>query len=288
MHKVRIWWAVGAAIIIVLGLAAYGFYKASHTPRTPYDAFWNALTTAVTTDGITCTVHDKTAGRDNLQAVSLDLVSKANATSKTTLEQSGSTVKTEGISTASDDYVRYTQIQTSIPNKKLDFSSVLNVWGKQSHGSSASLFEQTVLGGCVVPLAKLSNAQAADLVTDMKKNKVFQADYSHPAKASVSGTAVLRYATMLPPDKYIPFMKRFAAAYGLQSLNTLDASSFSGRAPENITLDIAADTDRLYEISFTGQNHTIQFSDYDKRPHIIIPSKTIPMAELEQRLQSIK
>lgn len=273
----------------MLALSAYGYYKHVARPRSTYGTFWGAMANAMTTDGVTCTTRDTTAGRQSVQAVSLDLVGKTNASSQTTIKQNGTTVSTAGISTVSDDYVEYTAITlpktTAADSAKI--ADLLHVWGKQARKSNASLFEQTSLGGCVIPLARLTSQQADHMVQDMEQHTVFQTDLSHPLKVTDGGVAVLRYTTTVPPEQYVPFMKRFADTYGLQSLNNVAASSYNGRAPESIAIDIEPTSDTVLQITFTGQDHTIQFSGYGKRPTIAVPPHTIDMTDLQQRLQSL-
>lgn len=279
-------------VVLAILLAAVGFYRNYAAEHDPTGAFWNAMTATMTTSGVTCTIHDVTDGRDSVQAVSLDLAGKERATSKTSITQSGTEVVTEGIATPDADYVRYTKLSTAkkAPDgKPLDFSKITGVWAKQTRDTSAaSLFDQTALGGCVVPLADLRQNQGESLVADMRKNKVFDTKTSAAARADLHGQSVFKYKVTVTPSRYVPFMQRFAKAYGLQTLNNLSTKTFSDKARQHVVFVVSARQHRLLEITFDGQQHTIDFSNYGKPPAITLPSNPISFTELQKRLQGMQ
>lgn len=283
-----------AGVLIVLLLASSGaayFWNKSVRQSSP-DLFWNSLGKAMTTNGITCTIQDTQGDRKSEQEVQLDLRAGSGATSKTTINHKGTTITTEGIATKSAEYIRYTEIRTDQKNasgRPLNFSSVLNVWGKQPTDTAkpTSLYGQTALGGCVLPLASLSKMQAEKHIQELQKGEVFKTNARAVNHESYEGRRMRVFDVTVQPAQYISFMKQFAASSGLKTLDTVNADEYATRKPEDLKIFVDA-TGKVRAVVYKDSKRTVQLTDYGKRADIEEPTKSIPVEELQKRLQAVR
>ncbi len=278
------------SVLLLLSGAAYA-WNARARSNDP-DVFWKALEAGMSTRGITCTIEDEYQGRRSVQEVALDLTHKYRSVSRTTIDQAGSRVVTEGINTASHEYIRYIAIrsdQKDASGKPLDFSSVNNVWGKQSVISRKStLYGQTALGGCIVPLASLQKREARALGDELRKGQIFQTNLAAYELVNAGGKQLRQYDVTVHPAAYINFMKQVASKQGLEDLEEISISEYAAREPERLKFQIDTNARLLRVIKYSGQNRTMLLSDHGKVPNTAEPKDTIPTAQLQKRLQAIR
>ncbi len=78
--------------------------------------------------------------------------------------------------------------------KELNFSSVLNKWGKteiKSEQSIGELYSDITLG--IVPFANLTQAQRAKLTALIRDKKVYEIDYNNVQKFTERGRPIYSY-----------------------------------------------------------------------------------------------
>jgi hypothetical protein len=277
-------------LTVVGSAAAFGWNLTRE--RQPAPVFWDALEAGISTRGVTCTIDQNVHGRRSQQAISLDLVSHSKLRARSTLSQNGTAITTDSISTGLADYVRYTSITTQAGQAQShkDFSKVLNVWSKQvrTDGDAVALYDQTVLGGCVVPLGNLSDEKRAPIMAELKQGDIFVTNFSKVKWQWSLTRSTYRFEVTVPPDRYVPFMKSLAKLQGLKGLDEIGAETYASRAPSKLYMTIGAGSHRIQEISYDTHEVTIRFKDFGKVPDTALPATTIPAAELQQRLQAVK
>jgi hypothetical protein len=259
----------------------------------PKTLFSRAMQANLTESGVTCTIQETANGSLSRQALSLDLAGKTDARAVITLQQKNSSVTTEQISTKDGDFVSYKSIQTtqkSPSGAKLNFDKVLNVWGKNAADSkqTTTLFGRTALGNCVVPLAHLGAVPAANLIGDAEKHSIFKTDPTASKPAKLHGVSVQVYDVTIQPRPYLDFMKQVAQSYGLKDLDVVDPSTFDKKSVQKLKFYINRGSSRIEQITYSGVKHTVTFSDYGKTIKIETPKKTIPAADLQQRLSAVR
>jgi hypothetical protein len=278
--------------LLVLGSAGAYIWEQNFKKAEP-GVFYAALRTALSSEGLTCEIKKQGEQNSSRQIISLDLESKTNARSVTTLAQQKATVVTEGIATKTDDYVRYTSINAPGKNaqgKSFNFSPVLNVWGKQPRANlgGMSLYDQAAFGGCIVPMAHFPEKTVDRLISELDDGLVFKTDQNNIRRTRLAGKPVYSYEVTLSGPVYIKFMKKIAKEAGNKSLDDVNEETYAQRSPEKLTFLIHRSTHRLEQIVFSGQKQTVTFSDYGRKPEIIVPEKTISTVELQKRLESVQ
>lgn len=277
------------AVTILLALGGYVFNILHH--QAADTVFWGSLESTLNLSGITCTVDQQNNDQTRHQAISLDIASKKNARSLTTLQRNGTTVTTDTISTPDADYVRYVDI--SAPGKQSQeaaINKIINVWAKQARSSSVSktVLEQTALGGCIVPLVQVSPDMQASLMAELRQGKIFQTDLQASSWHWRWNQPYREYTVTIAPEPYIRFMQKVDSKYGTNALKGLDVASFRSKTPQRLTFQIFANSHRLNAIFFSGTGQTMHFSDYDIVPDTRPPAKTVTAAELQKRLEAIR
>ncbi len=278
------------ASLLLLSAAAFGYNQTVR--RSSAEVFVQALQAGLTTEGVSCTIHDEQQGRKSNQTVSLDLKEQFRSTTITTIEQNGVAVTTEGVNTKAREFIRYTAIKASLEDpaaKAPDFSSVLNVWGQQAVADpSTSLYGQTALGGCIIPLANLSQSESRPYIEALQKGEIFKPNTDRPKDVAVAGKKLKQYDITVQPAPYITFMKRLAKQRGLSDLVEVDTAEYASRPPERLVFLIDPNTEQVAAITYRAKNRRIEFTGYGTRPNISEPPQTIPATELQKRLQAIR
>ncbi|HSH55512.1 MAG TPA: hypothetical protein VK983_01650 [Candidatus Limnocylindrales bacterium] len=285
MRRLLPWLLV--VILVVASAGAYGWQR--RTRAADQEAIWPAITQMLSLSAVTCTVKDQAADRSSEQQVSLDLDGPKLATSRTTISHAGSRVTTEGINTEQTEFVRYTEIKTRQKNasgQAIDASPVLNIWGKQA-AAEQTLYGQTVLGGCIIPVAHLEKADAATMAADFQKRQVFKTDSRKSKLVTVDGRQLRQYDGTVQPEQYLAFMKGLAQKLKLRDLDSVQEQQYKQQKPEQVSLLVDPQERVVRVIRYGMVKRTMTFSDFNKAPQVDIPQSTIPTDELERRLQAL-
>lgn len=214
-----------------------------------------------------------------------------------TIKQKGGTeVSTESIGTPKAGYVRYEGIETKNKNKAgkmYNFSSVLNVWGKSDGSKSAvdNLYAQAILDVRSAPLplvGKLSESERQNLLGFIKDNKVFMVDFKKVEHKTIDGKQVLIFPVKVNLFEYARLAKEFAASQNLHDLDDLDPNSFNRSSPPEIKLTIDRTSRHLAKAAYPKGNYEETFTNWGRVKPIKIPSKTIPVSQLEARLKKLQ
>ncbi len=248
--------------------------------------FHSAMRTLLTTEGITCTVKDDKEGIKTDQVVSLDLERQHHATSLTTIRQEGTEVTTEALYFPDKEYVKYTTLK--IKGDK-DTSQLLNRWGEQPiENTNASFYGKTALGGCIVPIAGLSDQEADKLMEGMKKASVFKTDFMKATTSDTSGQDIRAFAVTIKPEPYISYMKQVAKASNLKDLESINKDAFAeNQTDASLVFFIDAKNLQLKTIHHQASSRTINFTDYGKAPEVIQPETAVPAEELRRQLREL-
>ncbi|HEX8182491.1 MAG TPA: hypothetical protein VF575_02705 [Candidatus Saccharimonadales bacterium] len=272
--------------VVTAGVTLVG--SRSRPPSDPSELFYQALQQNLEDKGLTCTITETVGTTTSRQSIALDLASKQQARSTLRAAAPSRSVELEEIVVPSGNFIRYTNITSTDKNaagKTPDFQKVLNVWGKvDTSKQAATLFGQTALGNCIVPLAHLTTKQARDLTAELQKNTVFKTNMSASTVQKTDTTSYRIYQIAVQPRPYIDFMKRVAKAYGLKDLDTVSAASFDTKKAENMKFYVDTSSGRLAKIEYAAKSRSVVFSDYGVVSEVAAPSKYIAANELQKSL----
>lgn len=215
-----------------------------------------------------------------------------------TIKQSdGTTIKTDSIGTPTAGYVRYISIQTKRKTKNgqpYNFKPVLNVWGKSDKTKTSLdvLFAQSILNddqnAPLPPIGNLTDNQRNSLLGFINANHIFAANYGKVQRKAIDGQQVYVYPVTVKLEAYAEMLQKFAKNMGLDYFDNLNPSTYKDSPPADIDLAVDTSSRQLVQVTYKAGNYTETYTDWNSGQPIQIPGKTIPVSQLEQRLQKLQ
>lgn len=262
----------------------------------PNKVFWKMLNNNLATVSVTKHVVEDGEGQKIDQYSQLKFGSQNAARNLVTITQttegSKSEVKSESIGTLSNDYSRYIQIKSSEKSstgQPYDFSKVTGVWGKSADGADSSqtvYFRQAALNS-VVPFGWLNPGARASLVDQMQTKQVYKIS-DKTEKKQENGKPVYVYTVDINAQAYIAMLQEYVKKAGLNVGDTLDPTAYEGIAPIRAEFTVDPYSRQLKKIHYDASNRDEEFMSYGLSEPIAIPGQTIPIEELQNKLQTIQ
>jgi len=276
--------------VVVFGLSGWSWWHMvrSDPERTLYGAIENSLRTR----SLTRQVVQKSGTQTLEQGVELAVSPASLAHGFTKMTQTGevnATVKTEVISTAKEEYVRYTTVQTSqksAKGKAMDFSSLLNIWGKsttEQTGQPGELYGESILG--VVPSANLSASDRQAVMKTIRDNAVYGFDEKTLERKIQNGRPTYIYNVTVKPSAYIKVLKQFGGMVGMKQLGDLDPEQYKDAQALAFQLTVDVWGQKLTGIEFAGGERTERMGSYGVNHVVTLPKESVPVEELQAKLQ---
>jgi hypothetical protein len=121
----------------------------------------------------------------------------------------------------------------------------------------------------------------------MKTGNVYTVNYAAIKKHRQNGHLIYDYDVQVAPDGYVNILKQIDGYMNLGQLANLDASQYQGSAAVKVTISIDAHARQLVALAFDGSNQTESFSSYGYAAPVQIPSKTVPLSQLQSQLSGL-
>jgi hypothetical protein len=288
-------WVWVAAFLLIVILSALWCTKAHNSPK---NVFWGMLDNNLATQSVTR--HNLQSGQgQSLDQYSRLLLGSENAvqTVETRKQSDGaatSTIVHEIIGTPTVDYARFSSINTGAKGadgKPLDYSSVINVWGKTDDPKSgqpltAQKFNQAVLG--TVPFASFTSGQRQQLLDLIQTKNVYNVDFKKVTTKRESGKTAYVYQVQINPQPYFGMLQQFVKMLGITDVSGLDPSRYQGVEPLKVEFTVAKTSRQLLKIHYSSTNQDELYTSYGLTSKIDLPAKTIPVSELENRIQNLQ
>ena len=282
-----------AAVLLVATLVAWTYHDTTNPDR----VFWGMLDNNLQTSTYTRHIVQQNGSQSVDQVISANVSPKQVIYSETLFSQTGvdsAQAVTENIGTPTNDYIRYTSIQTSQKDKKgksLDFSGVLNVWGitesEDRSQTTGQLFNQAVLS--VIPASNLTATERRALVGLMKQQNAYSYKVIETTRSWPFGRPTYKISVTVKPVPYITALKQFAQTIGLNHLDEINPSDY--KSAQQLSFDVSVDgwsqQMLLSSQSQAGRNEIISGRNLKKAPPAI-PTESITADELQAKLQSIQ
>lgn len=280
--------------IILLVISFWAWWRYVFTsPRRVFDSM---LGNSLQTSSFNKRIEQGNENQKLDQIIHLQTGARNIAHSNTVLSRGGesaASVTTESVGTMREDFVRYTAINTSeksTSGQSLDFSNVLNVWGKTSPASgqlpSGQLYSDTILG--VIPIAGLIPADRKELIDFIHEKQVYKVNYNAAARAWKNGRLVFTYKVEVNTEAYVQLLQKFGKIVGLNQLDNLDSNVYKKAPPIPFEITVDVLSRQLLKIVHTSSDRHETFSGFGGFQTVDIPSKTISVDELEERLSKIQ
>jgi len=288
-QRTRILLVVVLVVLAILGLNSW--YKTIYSdPRRVFNAM---LENSLRTGSITKQVVQNSEEQTLDQTVRLQLGAKHVAQGMTNLSQKGlasATVMTESLGTPTSDFVRYKSIDTDQKNEAgqpLDFSQILGVWGKSevTDTTSGELYNESVLG--VIPFGNLSASDRKELLNIAKELDVYKVEYETVNRGDINGRPAYEYTVKVLPEAYVTLLKEYAKRVGLTHLEDINPANYANADSIEFKVSVDVRTRRLAGITYDSGREEY-YSAYGTRPNVELPTETVPIEELQSRLQQVK
>jgi hypothetical protein len=281
-------------ILIVAG-ALYLWYSQvySNTER----VFWAMVDNNLKSFGQTQSQSqvDQSRGLSQEQKLQLQLGAQNVVRGQAKLSQDISpeqrvSIETDSISTPAATYVRYSDIQINDqPGSSVNsaLAKVQNTWAKEERiSANNSAFVEALYGSLGrVPTAHLSIENRQRLTNFMKDNKVYTIDYAKVKKEKRGSRSVHVYEVMVNVEQYVRMLTLLDEMNGLKMLTGVDPAQFAGGQPIAIELSVDVLTRSLVEAGYNNGQQKESFSAPGAVVTMQLPSETISLSELQQKLQ---
>jgi hypothetical protein len=265
--------------------------------NSPERVFWSMIDNNLKTSSFARTVLEGApdSGQSTLQVSQTWTEPVALTSGKSIITQSApnnARVVTEAIGTPTTDYVRYTEVSTNQKNAtggKLNFSSITNVWGKTDPVggvTNGQQYGEAVLG--VVPFGNLTLAQRKALVKLMHDKKVYVFTVAKRDNVAPGRTSYV-FDVQISPEGYVAALKAYAHDVGLSQLEDIDPAQYANSQPISVQMRVDGWTHQLTQVSYGGGARSENVGSYNlAKAAPKLPTKTIPVQDLQTRLQSIQ
>ena len=284
---------VTTAVVILMASALAWFcliYNSSDR------VFWGMINSNLSATTFTQKLSQTSGSQEVSQINETNTTQPRLVNGASTITQAPSTnVTTQTIGTPSEDYVRYTAIQTGLKNAEgnlVDYSSVKNEWGKSATLGASSTdgqaYQQIVFG--IFPLGYAAPELRAGLVKEIKDTKVYTiVDKASVHRNGIFGRPTYTYNVSVDVYNYIKALKSYGSKVGLRQLESIDPEQYSSESPITATVTVDGWSHQLTRISYSEGMRIEDYVAYGSQKKLqTAPEKYVSVEELQARLQMLQ
>lgn len=194
------------------------------------------------------------------------------------------------IGTPSTDYSSVSAIYTTQRNKKgqlMNYSPVIGIWSKNTPGgknaTDGQVFTAALLGS-IIPVGHVTPSQRAQLLSYIKQKKLY-GFVGNVDKHSTSGRMQFTYRVNVNLQSLATLLHQFGTDLGLKLPAVVTTGVDQETTTANITVDVLSR--HLVSVSYIGSQTNEQFSTFGTKLSVNIPTKTIPLSQLEAKISAI-
>lgn len=259
----------------------------------PDRIFYSAIENSLRTRSITKQIWE---GGSNSQTTRIEASPSLLTNSLTTITitnnigEERNSVQTEAINSSSAEYVRWTKIETNQKNKKgekLNFNSVLNIWGKSTNNKN-DLMAQTRLALLSSPvlIGDFNTHNRQTLMNIVRSKNVYTYDKSKVQRKVEDGRQVYTYEVEIHPIAFYELAKKYGEITNIDLLKDLDTSQFKDMPSIKTTWMIDVWSQTVTSIT-NIDGSTERIGSYGLANSLRLPEKSIPMDKLQDKLNSL-
>lgn len=256
----------------------------------PRNVFFGSIENSLRTNSITRQAEYNDSDQMMRISISPELRTRTINTQTNNTKDGKIVVQTEAINTSEAEYVRWTKIDTDQTNKKgekLNFNHLINVWGKNEADPSNqfSQLQMSLLSG-IVPNGRFNIHERQALMKVVRDENVYKFDNAKMIRKIELGRPVYEYEVEVNPQAFYKFIKKYGEIANLPQLKDIDPSQFKDIPSEIFKVKVDVWSRHITGIAdSTGNAENI--SGYGEITFIDPPKKSIPLNELQSKLQSI-
>lgn len=277
---------VTLAVLILVGTyGAWQYYNTTNVDR----VFWGMVDNNMQTTSYTRHTLQKSGAQSVDQVFETATSPQHRLFSDTVFTQTGVdsvTAITENIGTPTNDYVRYTSIETA---KKMDFKEILGLWGvtePQTPGqTSGQLYNQAVLG--ILPTGNLTAEQRREIIKIMREKNAYDYRLIETKRSLPFGRPTYTMEVTVNPVGYITALKQFAGYIGLNHLEQVNPEEYAQAQKLSFGLSVDGWTRQMTAADQGGKTEVITGRNSKKQlPQA--PKETVPVDQLQQQLNAVQ
>lgn len=280
------------ACVILLGLSLYLWWtKIFMNPERVLD---DAIASSLKTRSVTKTVQQTglTGGINQVTYLSFypsGPRSQTNSVLTQGVGSNASSVATQTIGTPESDFVRYTNVQAGGQGQSQGverFQSIIGKWAQReqnlSKGSQVSFLNESLFG--ILPLGYLNDQQSDELIGVIEQKNVYK--YTSVKRVIENKRPVFVYDMSINPADLVTVLQEYIKLTGAGDPNQFSPDQYRGLGDVKIQMTIDALSRQVTEVKYS----TGRVEKYDGQNlyhQIELPAQTIPVEELQKRLQGI-
>jgi hypothetical protein len=146
------------------------------------------------------------------------------------------------------------------------------------------LYGQNIFG--VIPVGNLPVSARRKLLNEISQNNIYKVDYSKLKREQRAGRPTYIYEVTVEPVVYIKMLKNFARAVGSTQLERVDPNQYKDTPPLKFQLIVDVWSSQLKEVKYED-GRVEHYDGYGANTLAPEPTNTIPVIELQTRLQSL-
>jgi hypothetical protein len=284
-------------LFFILGLVAFVVAAVSwwqYSYSTPERVFNRMIGNSLSTKSVTKSSGVNAQAQSVEQTTVARIESEPQIHSRSTVSQGqgeqANVVSRESLVTLTNNYIKLNSIKTSQRNtdgQEFDFSSVLNIWGSapatENDNSLAQLYSQNV----AVPFADLTHQDRQEIEELIKSTGVYEVDFGQARRVKQDGRDMFIFNVSVKPDAFISMMKSIGHKVGLNGYDDVDPAAYSELPTVPFTFVVDIMSANLVSVDY-GDGQVENYSSYGLRYKHPVPTDTVTMTELQQRLQALQ
>ncbi|HSX44875.1 MAG TPA: hypothetical protein VLF39_02030 [Candidatus Saccharimonadales bacterium] len=282
-----------ALIALLLGVWSWWHFIKSEPKR----VFWNAIDNALQTSSFSRETIETQNTQKTDQKLYVNTSPKAIAQGTNEVTQTGVNpfrVVTSEAGNPTSDFVKYDYVKTSQPTssgKPADFTSVLNIWGKDvspnKSVTSGQLYNQSVLG--VLPFGRLNIDDRRQLIKLIKDKNVMKVDYNTVSRTIAHGRPTYTFSVSVNAEAYIGMLKQYADSVGLTQLKQTNPADYRDTPALSFKFTIDVWTQQITKVSYVNGLRNEFYGSYGLRTTPTdLPKNAIDINELQQRVRALE
>ncbi len=286
-YPVRGMLIIGAILYMVSALLWW-----TQVYHTPQRAFQDMLAHNVSTRSVTKDIRLDSTKDVLAQQVHLQLGADNYARWIVTAKQDSNEVVTESIGLTDVEYVRYNRIVSDSQEDNKQYKRYVNQWGKQAADAATGtgLFYQAVMDinyAPTFPIGAIPQTSRDSLLKYIADEQVFTPDYSSVKTVEVGGRSAYQMTVAVKQAPYVRMLQAYEKAFGFEALATVSATQYQNEPDDTVTIAIDSLSHNLVRLSYDRTGYQVTYSDYGLDTQLTLPTDSIRLDELKQRLSSV-
>ena len=285
-----------AVVLGIFLLLVSGYLSYTRLYLSPQRRFWMAIENNLSTSSVVRETESGGTGNKTVETTRFAFGAQAvqdkinNVSLKSATAESN--VTTETVMTLSEQFVRYNNIFST--EKKTDgsnynFAAIQGVWAKQDAATGAAGRDEQRLTYIqplitLAPFGNLTPRARRAIVKKLKDNNVYTVDFAHPAYDDSTGEMLTTYDVSVKTKRYVTVLQDYLKDAGFGSYSAINPSAYPDSAEVQANFIIRQRNSTIASLVFSNQ--TENYSDYGITQPLKLPSKTVSLSELQNRLQS--